>query len=310
VIVPAYNTAPFIAETLDSVFAQSMADFEVIVVNDGSPDTPALEQALLPYRDRIRYIVQSNGGLSAARNTAIRASGSELVAFLDSDDVWEPDYLQHQVQQLDERGLTVVYPDATLFGDTRLAGRRFMDIHPSSGPVTIESLVTQRCNVMVSVVARRQAIVDAGMFDDSLRSSEDFDLWLRIVRMGGHIGYHRRPLVRSRVRGDSLSANGVSMCQHILRVLDKAVRELDLSPREREVIADRRRDFAAMLRFHEGKRAFLSGSYDEAATALTDANHHLSRTKLTIAVALMRLMPRVLLKAYDLRARIVFGAVR
>jgi glycosyltransferase involved in cell wall biosynthesis len=310
VIVPAYNTAPFIAETLDSVFAQSMADFEVIVVNDGSPDTPALEQALLPYRDRIRYIVQSNGGLSAARNTAIRASGSELVAFLDSDDVWEPDYLQHQVQQLDERGLTVVYPDATLFGDTRLAGRRFMDIHPSSGPVTIESLVTQRCNVMVSVVARRQAIVDAGMFDDSLRSSEDFDLWLRIVRMGGHIGYHRRPLVRSRVRGDSLSANGVSMCQHILRVLDKAVRELDLSPREREVIADRRRDFAAMLRFHEGTRAFLSGSYDEAATALTDANHHLSRTKLTIAVALMRLMPRVLLKAYDLRARIVFGAVR
>jgi len=91
VIVPAYNTAPFIAETLDSVFAQSMADFEVIVVNDGSPDTPALEQALLPYRARIRYIVQSNGGLSAARNTAIRASGSELVAFLDSDDVWEPD---------------------------------------------------------------------------------------------------------------------------------------------------------------------------------------------------------------------------
>jgi len=213
------------------------------------------------------------------------------------------------VQQLDERGLTVVYPDATLFGDTRLAGRRFMDIHTSTGPVTIESLVTQRCNVMVSVVARRQAIVDAGMFDDSLRSSEDFDLWLRIVRMGGHIGYHRRPLVRSRVRGDSLSANGVSMCQHILRVLDKAVRELDLSPREREVIADRRRDFAAMLRFHEGKRAFLSGSYDEAATALTDANHHLSRTKLTIAVALMRLMPRVLLKAYDLRARIVFGGV-
>ena len=307
VIVPAYNTAPFIAETLDSVFAQSMGDFEVIVVNDGSPDTPALERALLPYRDRIRYIVQSNGGLSAARNTAIRASRADLIALLDSDDVWESDYLQHQVQQLQERELTVVYPDATLFGDTRLAGRRFMDVHTSSGPVTIESLVTQRCNVMVSVVARRQAVVDAGMFDDSLRSSEDFDLWLRIVRNGGQIGYHRRALVRSRVRSDSLSANGVSMCHHILQVLDKALRELDLSPREREVIAERRRDFAAMLRFHEGKRAFLSGSYEEAAKALSDANHHLNRTKLRMAVALMRVMPRVLLKAYDLRARVVFG---
>ena len=133
VIVPAYNTAPFIAETLDSVFAQSMTDFEVIVVNDGSPDTPALEQALLPYRDRIRYRVQANGGLSAARNTAIRASRSELIALLDSDDVWEPDYLRHQVQQLDDRSLTVVYPDATLFGETRRAGSRFMDVHTSSG---------------------------------------------------------------------------------------------------------------------------------------------------------------------------------
>ena len=108
--------------------------------------------------------------------------------------MWERDYLQHQLRELEDRGLTVVYPNATIFGDTRLAGRRFMDVHPSSGPVTIESLVTQRCNVMVSVLARRDAVVDAGMFDESLRSSEDFDLWLRIVRAGGQIGYHRRPL--------------------------------------------------------------------------------------------------------------------
>ena len=75
------------------------------------------------------------------------------------------------------------------------------------------------------------------------------------------------------------------------------------------MIAERRRDFAALLRFHEGKRAFLTGSYQEAATALTDANQHLNRAKLTMAVLLMRLMPRLLLKAYDLRARFVFGGV-
>jgi len=307
VIVPAYNTAPFIAETLDSVFAQSMTDYEVIVVNDGSPDTPALEQALLPYRDRIRYIVQPNGGLSAARNTAIRASRSELVAFLDSDDAWEPDYLKYQLKELTDRGLTVVYADATIFGDTRLAGQRFMDVHRSTGPVTIESLVTQRCNVMVSVLARREAVVNAGSFDESLRSSEDFDLWLRIVRAGGQIGYHRRALVRSRLRHDSLSANGISMCHHIVRVLDKAVRELDLSPHEREVIAGKRRDFSAMLRLHEGKRAFLAGRYAEAAAALAEANRHLRRLKLTMAVMLLRLVPGLLLKAYDLRHRLVFG---
>ena len=201
----------------------------------------------------------------------------------------------------------MVYVNATIFGDTRLAGRRFMDVHPCVGPVTIESLVTQRCNVMVSVMARRSAVIDAGMFDESLRSSEDFDLWLRIVQAGGQIGYHRLPLVRSRLRRDSLSADGVSMCHHIIRVLDKAARELDLSARERQVIAERRRDFEAMLRLHEGKRAFLAGSYHEAATALTDANRHLNRLKLTMAVLLLRVFPGLLLRAYGLRHRIVFG---
>ena len=71
VIVPAYNTAPFIAETIASILAQSYANYEIIVVNDGSPDTPALEAALAPFRDRIHYIVQPNRGLSGARNTGI-----------------------------------------------------------------------------------------------------------------------------------------------------------------------------------------------------------------------------------------------
>src|SRR5712671_2294711 len=83
VIIPAYNSAAYIAETLESVFAQTLADFEVIVINDGSPDTDQLEKVLEHYRERIVYLKQENRGPSAARNIGIRSSRGEFLAFLD-----------------------------------------------------------------------------------------------------------------------------------------------------------------------------------------------------------------------------------
>jgi glycosyltransferase involved in cell wall biosynthesis len=120
---PAYNTAPFIAETLASVFAQTVHDDEVIVVNDGSPDTLEFERAIQPFKNRIRYTVQTNRALSAARNTGIAASRAELVALLDSDDVWEHDYLAWQVDVLRRGRFDIVYPNARPFGDPTRSGR-------------------------------------------------------------------------------------------------------------------------------------------------------------------------------------------
>src|SRR5258708_8350475 len=89
VVIPSYKTAEYIRECLESVFRQTFTDFEVLVVNDGSPDTPDLERAIAPFRDRIIYIEQPNAGLAGARNTAIRASRGRYVALLDSDDAWD-----------------------------------------------------------------------------------------------------------------------------------------------------------------------------------------------------------------------------
>src|ERR1044071_9453875 len=97
VIVPAYDVAEFIAEALDSVLAQTFDDYEIIVINDGSPDTKDLERALAPYLSRIVYIKQENRGVSAARNTGIKAARGSLIAFLDADDTWLPNYLEVQV---------------------------------------------------------------------------------------------------------------------------------------------------------------------------------------------------------------------
>src|SRR5690242_14802421 len=117
VIIPAYNAAAFIGETLDSVYAQTFNNFEIIVVNDGSPDTEALEQKLSSYPAKLRYLKQANQGAAAARNTGPRAAIGEFVAFLDADDTWLPQFLEKQVALLDNAPADVVWADSLIRGN-------------------------------------------------------------------------------------------------------------------------------------------------------------------------------------------------
>ncbi|HET6973737.1 MAG TPA: glycosyltransferase family A protein, partial [Pyrinomonadaceae bacterium] len=173
VIIPAYKVAPYLAETLESVFAQTFSDFEVILVNDGSPDTDEMEKVIEPYRDRIVYLRQENRGAGAARNTGLRSARGRYVAFLDGDDIWLPGFLSEMVSFID--GYDLVYANALLFGASQVAGLTYMDTNPSSGEVTCESLLAERCNIITSgVLARREPIVELGMFDETLRNSQDF----------------------------------------------------------------------------------------------------------------------------------------
>src|ERR1041384_6033366 len=116
IIIPAYKVAPYIAATLDSVFAQTYLNYEVIVVNDGSPDTEEFEEALQPYLDRIRYLKQENLGASVARNKGVKAARSEFIAFLDADDVWRSNYLHEQLKFIRDRKSALVGPGEPSFG--------------------------------------------------------------------------------------------------------------------------------------------------------------------------------------------------
>jgi glycosyltransferase involved in cell wall biosynthesis len=309
VVIPAYNCAAYIAEALDSVFAQTFKDFEVVVVNDGSPDTEDLERALEPYRGRVVYLRQENRGVSAARNTGIRAARAPLVAFLDADDLWEPSYLEEQVTAMrEDRTLAVRYPNTLIFGDAPQAGKTFMDVNPSEGEATIEALMTQRCTVGNSVMARRESVINAGLFDEELKRSEDFDLWLRILAGGGRVGYTRRVLARYRRYAGSLSSDPVEMASDIVRVFDKAERTLGLSESQRAVLSRERERFRAGLRLQEGKRAFVRGDSRAALDALGEANRFLRSRKLSLAMLLIKIAPGLLLRAYDLRDRYVLKA--
>src|SRR5919106_2998924 len=100
VVIPAYRVSAYVARTVESVLRQTRPAAEIIVVNDGCPDTGGLEQALAPFETHIRYLQQANAGPAAARNTGIRAASADIIAFLDGDDYWAPEFLESQVRYL------------------------------------------------------------------------------------------------------------------------------------------------------------------------------------------------------------------
>lgn len=299
IVMPAYNVALYIGETLDSIFQQTFTDYEIIVVNDGSPDTIELEKAIQPYLSRIRYIKQSNLGAGAARNEGLRAARGEFIAFLDADDLWLPNYLEQQISFIRTNRLDLVCADAMHFGDSPLAGKTYMEVYmggaPTSGDITFLGLVSAEQSLITSgVVVRRRPIIDIGCFDVALRNSQDFDLWLRLLRHGARLGYHRRLLLRYRCRENSLSGDEINRSARQLRMYDKIEHSFNLTPEERPVVTRAMGRRRALLEFELGKLYLEQGDYEKSRASFSKANSLRRTWKTVVAILLSRIAPGVL----------------
>ncbi len=225
VIIPTYNRSWCLAEAIDSVLSQTHNNMELIVVDDGSTDeTPGL---LSRYGSRLRCLRQTNRGVSAARNHGIQAADGVLIAFLDSDDTWQPDKLARQVEFFNRQ------PDAKICQTEETWIRRGVRVNPKrrhrkpSGWIFEASLAL--CLVSPSaVMMRRELLEEMGGFDESLAACEDYDLWLRVslrypihliddalvVKRGGHDDQLSRQHSLDRYRIQSLakiiSSEGIS----------------------------------------------------------------------------------------------------
>jgi glycosyltransferase involved in cell wall biosynthesis len=306
IVIPAYNTASYIRQALDSVKAQTVSDYEVIVVNDGSDDCDELERVLGSHPLPIIYLSQENRGVSAARNAAIKIARGKFYAQLDADDQWTPEYLEVQLGLLaDNPDVALVYPNATIIGDTSDVGVEFMKVCPSDGEVNFETLVRQQCTVMTCVTARMSAIREAGMFDESLRSCEDFDLWVRIAKNGGRIIYHRRILALYRRHGGSLSSDRVWMTRNLVSVFEKCAGTLNLTPEETKLLNEETIRSRAMLNLFEGKRALRAGDGRKALVHFREANNDLQTPKLALVILFLRYLPRLAIWAFSARERLL-----
>lgn len=193
VIVPSFNYGHFLPETLESVSRQTWEAWECVVVDDGSTDnTSDIAFAHAQRDERIKCVRRPNGGLAAARNTGLRAAIGDYVQFLDADDALEPRKLETQVRFLEhERSVGIVYGDVRYFDSVAGERRRglfndeaWMPEVSGSGDSVLRALL--RANIMVvnSALVRRAVVDEVGWFDETLRSLEDWDYWIRCAIAG------------------------------------------------------------------------------------------------------------------------------
>lgn len=299
VIIPAFDIAPFVRATLDSVFEQNFESFEVVIVNDGSRDTPALEAALAPYFDRLVYAEQENLGASCARNTAISLAKGEYLAFLDGDDLWLPDFLRSQLDFLEKNDLEMVYCDAELFGEALYEGEKYSKTSPSTGAVTTESLISADCNVITSgTVLKKDLLARFELFDTTLARMQDFDLWYRLAKKGARIGYQTAVLVKYRVRANSLSGSNVERSARNIRALDVIKEKYGLTPREETIWDEQMRLYRAEFELEQGKFLLTQRDFAAAQAHIAKANEFYRKPKLFFLAALLKLAPRLALRLF------------
>jgi len=302
-VIPVYHGAQYIAQALSSVFAQTFTRYEIIVVNDGSPETEQIENEVRPYQQGVIYLKQANAGPSAARNTGIRRSRGTYIAFLDCDDAWYPDYLAEQLAALRaDPGLDLVYCDALLIGDTRSAGKTAMEINPSRGTVTLENLLKRDCNVITSdTVVRRQSLLNAGLFDENLRCCEDYDMWVRIADRGARMAYQCKVLALHRIHPKAVTANKSYFIRSQIAVFTKIGRTLPLITRHQAIVQKEIARCMANLQLHRSRVELMAGKYSESAKAVRLANNHFQSRRLRCVEWIIRIAPVALRLFYRTR---------
>jgi len=226
VIIPTFNRSAMLVEAVASVLSQSERDFELLIIDDGSTDDTRAQCE--NFGQALRYFRQDHRGVSAARNFGVQRAQGKLIAFLDSDDLWQKHKLRLQVKWMN------THPDILLCHTNEIwirRGRRVNQkkIHQKAGG-WIYPLCLPRCIISPSsVLMRKELFEQVGLFDEALPICEDYDLWLRIAARF-EVGFIDAPLIVKRGgHADQLSHSDWGSDRYRVIALQKMLRTTALS---------------------------------------------------------------------------------
>lgn len=224
VIIPAYGVAHLLPQALNSLIAQDFRDWEAIVIDDGAPDDVASAVAPFLIDARIRFMATTNGGVSMARNRAISTTSAPLVALLDGDDLFEPNYLGRMVEAMrDDPHATIITCNARIFGAVP-EGSQIIPIGTAMKEIgTAADIINSSFNVYIGSTFRRDAWQRVGGFDNSMTHAEDLDFWVRLLLPDGYARYINQILGNYRIREGSASGNNLALIHGRIRMLEKVI---------------------------------------------------------------------------------------
>jgi glycosyltransferase involved in cell wall biosynthesis len=291
VIVPAYGVAHRLGEALESLQAQTLPEWECVVVDDGARDDVA--GAVAPYLadPRIRFLSTDSRGVSAARNRAVAATSAPYVALLDGDDLYRPDYLAQTVAALDaDPEARLVTCNARIFGAVPHERACLVRRRGSGATGSLGEVLDRSFAVYIGTTFRRADFERVGGFDESMTHAEDFDLWVRLLLDGGHARYVEAVLGEYRVRPGSASASGARMIRGNLRVYDKALAHLGEGP-EAGIVHRMIAENHAELAFEEAAAQVAEGDVVRGLPALRAARRGRGGAVWWAALLLWRVAP-------------------
>ena len=258
-----FNRASYLPEALESIFAQSFRDYEVLVVDDGSTD--GTEAVLEPYRDRIRYVRQENGGRSAARNRAVEEARTPYISFLDSDDRWLPDKLARHVPVLDANKrvalvhghVDIVDADGRTVEDETERHHALFSAAHRNGVTYAGYAFDCRC-FSSALTARVEAIRDVGCYDPALLL-DDYDLYLRLALDWEIVFLEGEPVARYRLHEGQmttyeLTQGQIQTAEKHLALLDGRAEVPDARRARRNFLLMLARSHAVLGRERESRR--------------------------------------------------------
>lgn len=216
IVIPCYNQAHFLPESIQSVLAQTHAPCEIVVVDDGSSDSTAVVAGEYP---RVRCVRQKNQGLSGARNTGFRASRGEYIMFLDADDRLTPIAAEAHLRCFAENpnaGFVVGGIDLISKDGSHLRSPRWPDLSANHYE---QLLKANHVANTIAVMFRRSVLEAVGEFNTSLPASEDYEMLLRIARLFPGI-HHDAVVAQYRRHNSNMSRNGVLMLGTMHRVME------------------------------------------------------------------------------------------
>ena len=220
IVMPTYNCAAYLPESIESILAQTYDAYEIVVIDDGSSDNTKL--VLEPYSEKIRYIdLGRNEGLPTARNLGIQSAKGEYVAFLDADDIWMPEKLKMSIDQfLKNPDAGMVYSKhINIDSKSQFLEGKIRRTLPS-GNIFLQLFFEQNFIICSSVVVRKEVFNKTALFDFELENCQDWDMWLRIAFYYKAIGIDV-PLVKYRHSSKSLSKNRDNVLKYQKVIIDK-----------------------------------------------------------------------------------------
>jgi teichuronic acid biosynthesis glycosyltransferase TuaG len=227
IIMPAYNAGRYVADSVRSVLAQTYAGWELLVVDDGSTDDTAEVVGRFVADDpRVRCLKRPNGGQAAARNTGLGEARGDLVAFLDSDDLWLPGKLEAQLAVMDKAGADLVYTDGYIFSEdgAEWAEERFYIVPGRVGGAEMFRLLFASNRIgTLSVLVRRERLDAVGLFDEdrAYQNCEDYDLWMRLAKAGATFYGMSEKLMRYRRHAAATTYRASKLLTPMLAVILK-----------------------------------------------------------------------------------------